>query len=308
MQCSTVCAMEGPSKPAYSHQDKRVLVKRLSDMPSAALQAVVHLVRRSEPENMSEIAEGWDIHVDKLSDTTLRSLDEFWHHLAPSDSFALELPVAPAAAHPTASTLIDSKGVPVPPAPVKAGSNRSSDVELAESLMMIHSSGPSLSSAAHVVSGSPSVMPTPPPEPPTLVRRQSLRSASSKSGGSGEITPLFGTSLPLLSMPPPPPVMLKKQDSFVNNPELRRMYDVIQLVEAKTEAKGDKSLAKSLLPMPSQSPQALRHSDSFGDYYPLGPDAIDLEKLAEDLPDAKGELLAIWACPACQQENVVCVC
>jgi hypothetical protein len=156
----------------------------------------------------------------------------------------------------------------------------------------------------------------PPPAEP-ITRRQSLRSAGGKlSSASSPTTPASpltkrksssssadsGTFIATLPSGPP---MFKKQDSFINNPDLRRYYDIIQLIEARQAAPTDREAALKLLPTPTPMPQKLTHSDSFGDYYPVGPDELSLEQLADTMTAARAEVLSLWECPQCLNENDV---
>jgi hypothetical protein len=62
------------SSVSLSFEDKRQLVKRISDLPATALTAVVHMVRKSEPDHVQEMETGFTIRVDRLSDRTMEKV------------------------------------------------------------------------------------------------------------------------------------------------------------------------------------------------------------------------------------------
>lgn len=281
----------GPGR-SLSFEDKRELVKRISDLPATALSAVVHMVRKSEPDHVQEVETGFTIRVDKLSDRTMEKVSAFFTHV--SDDVGGDGGGGPVGGS-------EAPALRVPSASRVQGGD--TNLTAAESLITLQSS----------MSGMDLL---PPPAEP-ITRRQSLRSnggkLSSASSPAAQASPLTkrksssssaSSGTFITTLPAGPPVF-KKQDSFVNNPDLRRYYDIIQLIEARQAAPTDREAALKLLPTPTPMPQKLTHSDSFGDYYPLGPDELSLEQLADTMTAARAEVLALWECPQCQNENDV---
>lgn len=265
-----------PVAHMHPHDAKRALGQLISDAPPPVVQSIVHLVRAREPTKLRERAGGWDIRLDCLSDSTLQSLTEFTALVTPQLSLSPSPAKTPFFADSTSD--VSEHFPPQDPVTGSPSETEAAEVALAESLIMM---GRSMTPAPPTLPAPPTTLPSPKPRGKQLAAGVRLSSAS--------------------WVPP----VLSKRDSFVNNPELKRCYDVIQLLEARHSSGGDKAAALTLLPTAASPPTSVKHSESFGDYVPLGPDAAGLEDLAEALPGARGSLVDLWVCNACLGENEV---